>query len=84
MIREGSPISALNLKKPGPITSLLQSYTASTTCNRAYTCQTKLLVRHQEKLTLQIVPDHSSKTEELFSYHYHQLLYQSEHDDSSG
>jgi len=28
------PISALNLKNPGPITSLLQSKRASTTCKK--------------------------------------------------
>ena len=35
-----SPISALNLKNPGPITSLLQSYRASTTYKKNFNYQT--------------------------------------------
>lgn len=73
--REKSPISALNLKNPGPITSLLQSYIASTTCHQNFNYVTH---RNQTDsvpyITLlhQILPGHSSKIGEPFSYHCHQ------------
>ena len=84
-----SPISALNLKNPGPITSLLQSYTASTTYKKTIS---SLIVRNisiTQKTQVQVhnmayLLDHFSRNEEPYLYLDHPLPYQLKHGDSSG
>ena len=65
------PISTLNMKNPGPITSLLQSYKASITCHTfcvlvSFGCYSLKVVR------LQSSPDQILRTQALLqrSIHY--------------
>lgn len=68
-----SPISALNLKNPGPITSLLQSYRASTTCQNFRFSNMGIMHRTNVVVDLSYmnIPDHFSRNGESSPYHGH-------------